>query len=411
MGKINILGINLNILSRTAVIKKIEEFLKDGKQHYIVTPNPEIVLKAQKDEEYFYIINKADIQLMDGMGLKIAGWMMGKNIPRVTGADIVKDILKFCEEQKIKIAIVNKRGGLSDPEETSKALKNQFPGLDFVIKEFNVNEDMFDYSQFNFFSPKIIFSALGAPYQEKFIYHGLSRMPYAKLCLGIGGAFDFFTRKIKRAPKIFRVLGLEWFWRLINLPFYTDRLSRLKRICAAIFIFPWKFIKWQYFLPFIYRPNVVGLLYKVENNKYYVLIVRRQGEKAHWQLPQGGVDGLSIEKAGTVELNEELNNNRFKPAAVFKNLYKYKFNKAVNMHRAGVIKRHQGYRGQKQSLFIAEFIGEDSDIKVNFWDHDDWKWVESKKLVDSVHPTRQEATKIFLNKFYEAADQKVHLLN
>jgi len=73
-------------------------------------------------------------------------------------------------------------------------------------------------------------------------------------------------------------------------------------------------------------------------------------------------------------------------------LYKYKFDKKIG-------KGFDGYKGQKQGLVIAEFFGNDSDIKINFWDHSNWKWVDNKNLIQEVHSLRKQSAKIFLDKF------------
>ena len=64
------------------------------------------------------------------------------------------------------------------------------------------------------------------------------------------------------------------------------------------------------------------------------------------------------------------------------------------------------YRGQAQGLFIGEFIGRDEDVKVNYWDHLGWKWVDSEKLVDEVHLYRKRGAQRFLKRFKEFVKQK-----
>jgi N-acetylglucosaminyldiphosphoundecaprenol N-acetyl-beta-D-mannosaminyltransferase len=92
---INILGVDIdNTIKQADLLNKINQFLNSTKQHYIVTPNPEILLQAQKDEELFYILNKADLSLADGFGLKIAAGLCGKKLQRFTGADAIIEILK-----------------------------------------------------------------------------------------------------------------------------------------------------------------------------------------------------------------------------------------------------------------------------------------------------------------------------
>jgi hypothetical protein len=92
-------------------------------------------------------------------------------------------------------------------------------------------------------------------------------------------------------------------------------------------------------------------------------------------------------------LQEETNNDKFKIQAIYKNLHRYR----IDPHHNGNL-RHTGYKGQKQSLAIAEFQGTDSDIKVNFWDHQDHKWVPADQLLAEAHPVRRTGYEIYLKK-------------
>lgn len=394
---VNILGINLSELSQTEVLKKIADFLNDGKQHYIVTPNPEIILAAHQDEEFFYVLNQASLSLADGFGLKVAAWFFGENIPRVTGADITVELLKMAAKNKTRVLILNWENGLSQINDIKSALNKKFPELIFEIinisREKFLNEEIIN--KINLFSPAILFNTLGFPYQEKLMYHNLNKLPAVKVALGIGGSFDFITEKIKRAPKWLRAIGLEWFWRLANAFNYGNSRQRIKRIYRATFVFLAKVIKVRFYYPFIYRRNVACLLFKKEGTKTMVLIAERTDIPGHWQLPQGGTDGESIEVAGSRELREELGTDKFVARASFKNVYRYLFKDRGKDDT----RMFKNYKGQSQGLFIAEFTGTDEDIKINFWDHRAWKWVPSEKLVESVHRVRRQGAGIFLNKF------------
>ncbi len=431
---INILGINISILNKKEVLKKIGRFLEDGKQHQIVTPNPEFLLSAEKDEEFFYILNNADLAVPDGIGLKFAAWAMGKNIRKITGADLVKDILKIAREKSLKVAVVNRNEGLSATEDIERILNKNYPGLKFIVK--NIERETVSSTELSSeaselssmrsmrdFQPDILFCALGAPHQEKFIYHNLKNLPSVKLAIGVGGAFDFLTGKIKRAPEFMRSLGLEWLWRLFKQPW------RRRRIYNAVIVFPILFFKWRFILPFLYRPNAVCILYRrdaprrvsatvanmeykkdaprrVSTGEYKILLVQRIEDPGHWQLPQGGTDGEDIEKAGARELREELGTDKFRIVMSYKNLWKYKFGDRIEKYiKTDVIKRKLGHKGQKQSLIIAEFLGKDEDIKINFWDHSAWKWVDAENLINEVHPMRRESNKIFLEKFKGIIDK------
>jgi len=404
METINILGVNITNLPQDEVLEKVREFLADWKPHFIVTPNPEIILEAtRKDEELWYILNHADMALADGVAVKIVAWFYKKNTERITGADLTLEILKLAQSEKKNVAIFNWRDGLSTAAEIRRILEDKFPGLNFLVEDIS-RSGPYDFAAVNKFAPDIIFCGLGFPHQEKFIYYNLANIPKARLGLAIGGSFDFLTGKTKRAPKWMRSVGLEWLWRLIKQP------KRWKRIYRAIIVFPYRFFIFFFILRWFYRRNVAGLLYKKEistdgRTEYKILIVERVGEPGHWQLPQGGTDRENLFVAGARELREELNTANFKPVAAFKNLFKYKFSRYFDKYGARV-KNQRGYKGQSQGLFIAEFTGTDSEIKINLWEHRAWRWVPSENLIETVFPARREATKIFMEKFLETVNKQ-----
>ncbi|MFA6306401.1 MAG: WecB/TagA/CpsF family glycosyltransferase [Patescibacteria group bacterium] len=240
MGLINILGVNINTFSKKQALAKIQEFLIDGRRHFIITPNPEIILAAGEDKEFFDILNKADLSLPDGVGLKITAWLMGVNFQRITGADLLKDILAIAEAQGRRVAVFNWRGGLSSYQDISQALAVYYPKLQAIAIDLDRQTDVSEgiLAPVREFKPGIIFLTLGAPYQEKFIFHNLAKLPSVKIGLGVGGAFDFLTGKLPRAPFWLRKIGLEWLWRLIKQP------ARWKRIYNAVIVFPVKFLIW-----------------------------------------------------------------------------------------------------------------------------------------------------------------------
>ncbi len=383
---IRILGIKIDKLTVKEILEKIEGFLLSNSQYYIVTLNSEMALEAQKDEEYFYILNDADLSVVDGSGLKFAGLATGNNFKRVPGADLTKKILRIAENKKLKIAVLNWSRGLSVKENIERALAEKYPDLKFIVE--NIERDLVDFAKtenlarLQKFEPNILFITLGAPYQEKFIYHNLSKIPSAKLALGVGGSFDFISGKLRRAPLIFQKLGIEWFWRLIMQPW------RWRRIYNAVIIFPYKFIKWRFINRFFYRKNVVGFIFNDQNQ---VLIVSRAGERDYWGLPQGGVDSEeSDDDAILREMKEETNIDNIDILRKFENIYKYKWPKGYT---------HSGYKGQRQTLYILKFNGENNEIKLSPWELKDWKWVEIDKLISEADEVHKKAYQIFLEKF------------
>ncbi len=72
-----ILGVKISNFTKKETLQKVESFLFDGGQHHIVTPNPEMIVLAQRDEEFKKILNEADLAVADGAGLIFASRILG----------------------------------------------------------------------------------------------------------------------------------------------------------------------------------------------------------------------------------------------------------------------------------------------------------------------------------------------
>lgn len=239
MTEFEILKIKIHKLAEYEVKNKLHYFLQSEQQHQIVTVNPEFIIKAQDDENFFNTINNASLATMDGTGLVYALQFMGHDVSlddRLTGVDLTKIILSLASNENLKVLFCVNEYGLTPLDEFFISIKNQYPDLDFRVG----NQDS-SLEKAQTFEPHIVLAGLGAPEQDLWLNQNIKKMPSVKIAVGVGGTFDFISGKIKRAPKIMRSFGLEWLWRLSIQP------SRAKRIINATIIFPYMVIKYKYF--------------------------------------------------------------------------------------------------------------------------------------------------------------------
>ena len=224
-----ILGVKIDNLTIEEAFQKIEGFLEDGQQRYIVTPNPEFLIKAQQDREFRRILNQADLAVADGIGLIFASWFLGQSLKgRITGVDLMEGICQRAVQKKWLIYLFGAVEGVA--ERTVDNLKEKYPGLQVKVWQSDSQQEISP-------RPIILFVALGAPKQEKWIVQNLEKMSLVKLAVGVGGTFDFISGQVRRAPKFLQRLGLEWLWRLFYQPW------RIKRIFNAVVKFPWLILR------------------------------------------------------------------------------------------------------------------------------------------------------------------------
>ncbi len=228
--QVYIFGTRIDNLSKKEILDKIVNFVGQKKFHYIVTLNPEILLKTKKNISFQKIVNNSDLNISDGIGIKFAFWRYGHKLKsRYTGIDLMWDVLEIANRDNLQVFLLANENGLSSWQETAKSIKKVYPKL--KIKGQNVNQNnCFDTTSIK---SDILFTNFGAPLQEKILANIKKNNSVSlKLGIGVGGSFDYITGRVSRAPELVRNLGLEWLYRLIRQP------NRFKRILTAVVIFP-----------------------------------------------------------------------------------------------------------------------------------------------------------------------------
>lgn len=234
LSKKNILGIGFTDAKETEVLEYILQGLEKDKQKYsIFTPNPEILMLANSMPEYKNIVNSAKLALPDGIGVMIAGKVMGEELKqRITGVDFVESLCKAVAEKPITVGFLGAGSGIA--EQTAKCLINKFPNLKVVFTERGGPDDktvhlIKDQKK----EIDILFVAFGSPKQEIWISENLNELP-VKIAIGVGGAFDLISGKVKRAPLWIQKSGFEWLFRLINQPWRVKRQFALIRFVMLV---------------------------------------------------------------------------------------------------------------------------------------------------------------------------------
>jgi N-acetylglucosaminyldiphosphoundecaprenol N-acetyl-beta-D-mannosaminyltransferase len=214
---IQILGVNFEKYTKKSVVALVEESFLQKKNLRIATINPEFLLEGLRNKSFQESLTHADVRTVDGFGIKLIAWFRGVSLTRVTGADLLPELLLWAEQHEVPLTIYNQEMGLSTESDIRQALGHAYPRL-----KISCNRELPVYS--------LVLCTYGAPEQELF----LDMLGVAGIKMGVGGAIDYLTGKQKRAPQFLRVIGLEWLWRLILQP------KRMKRIWNAVVVFPWK---------------------------------------------------------------------------------------------------------------------------------------------------------------------------
>ncbi len=237
MKRVKLLGYEIDTYDFSGAVANATELMSADKVSQVVTINPEMFETAHNDSDFAEILNKAEMVIPDGIGVKIGLKIMGENVNRIAGIDFAREMINVAAEKKLPIALIGAK-----PEIVEKAvlnLKRELPDLNIAYYHdgyFDEWDEIMDELKNS--SSKLILVALGSPKQEKFVYEAKKRLD-SGLMIGVGGSFDVWSGVVERAPEIYQKLGLEWLYRTIKQP------ERFKRIFPALPLFVLKVLKYR----------------------------------------------------------------------------------------------------------------------------------------------------------------------
>lgn len=238
---VRILGVDIDNIDIDEAGKITKELVETSNKtcKIVVAPNTEFIMMAQKDEEFFDVLKSADLATPDSVGIMLGGKFQKKTFKqRIPGQAYFRKVLEIGEKENWSFYLL---GGKDDvPKIAAENLKKIYPNINIV----GYHEGFFELEgeekviqEINSLKPNVLFVAMGAPLQEKWIAKYKNDLK-VDVAAGQGGTFDYEAGKIKRAPKIFQKLCIEWLWRLILQP------SRIIRMLALpVYLFKITFTK------------------------------------------------------------------------------------------------------------------------------------------------------------------------
>ncbi|MDI6731982.1 MAG: WecB/TagA/CpsF family glycosyltransferase [Candidatus Margulisbacteria bacterium] len=216
METVSFAGVKVDNLSLLEAIQRVGKYLQESRPHLIVTPNPEIIVTAQKDHELREIINNADLRVPDGISMVVVSRILGRPLKeRVSGIDLMLKIIEKYGD-KFKIFLLGSAPGIAD--EAADKLVQKYPALKIVGTMHGFfGDDLEALQKIENCQPDILFVGLGAGRQEKWLNHHLKNLNLP-VAMVIGGSLDVISDRKKRAPFWTQKMGVEWLYRLFTEP-------------------------------------------------------------------------------------------------------------------------------------------------------------------------------------------------
>ncbi|MBQ3463009.1 MAG: WecB/TagA/CpsF family glycosyltransferase [Clostridia bacterium] len=236
MEKVNILGVNVDMVTISEAADLIMKFMDEAKFHSVFTPNSEIIMQAYRNPEFAELLNRSDLLTADGIGVVHASKILKKPIKeRAAGFDIAKQVLEKMNYTDHKLFLFGGKPGVA--EKAAENLKKEYPELNIAGTRngyFKEEDEPDIVEEINASGADMLFVCLGAPKQEQWIDRNRDALTSVRVAMGIGGSLDVFAGTVQRAPEIFCKTGMEWFYRLCKEPWRAKRMADLPKFAATV---------------------------------------------------------------------------------------------------------------------------------------------------------------------------------
>jgi N-acetylglucosaminyldiphosphoundecaprenol N-acetyl-beta-D-mannosaminyltransferase len=213
-----VVSARIDALGTDQAIARVVAWLRAGESRCVLFVHPHALNLASGDPTLRADLAAADLVLPDGIGIRVAGTLLGLRFPaNVNGTDLVPELLVELSAERLPVALI---GGAPGIAEGAAARWQSRTGVTVVgaWDGFRTPEEYRAIaSTVARAGPCLVLVGMGSPTQERFARDYLEGLP-GIVAMTVGGLFDFVSGTKPRAPLPVRELGLEWAWRLVHEP-------------------------------------------------------------------------------------------------------------------------------------------------------------------------------------------------
>ena len=235
MTRFTLLGVPVDPLTEAEAVDWVAGAVSEGRPRLVISVNPERIMHAARDPAFAAVLREADLALADGAGAVWAARRLGHHLPeRVAGVDFVEALAARGAAQGWRFFFLG--GGPGVAEAAGRILRDRYPG--FILTGTHAGSpdpagDAATIEAVRSSGAQLLFLAYGAGAEEAWLARNLAASG-ASVGMGVGGAFDFISGRVRRAPPWMRNLGLEWLHRLGNEPWRWRRMIALPRFVIRV---------------------------------------------------------------------------------------------------------------------------------------------------------------------------------
>lgn len=216
---IKLFGLSIENVRLPEATRSVIEDAELARRRLVFFVNAHCVNVAATNPAYLEALQRTDRLFADGSGLALASRLADSPlVDNVNGTDMFPSLCEQAAQRDLPIALLG-----AEPvvvERCAENMQRRFPRLQVAWTHhgyFSAEEEPQMIERLNRSGARILLVALGVPRQELWLTRCAPQIE-VPVQMAVGGLFDFYSGRRKRAPALLRRAGLEWTFRLAQEP-------------------------------------------------------------------------------------------------------------------------------------------------------------------------------------------------
>lgn len=215
----DLFGIPVHAMRMRDVIETVDHAIRSRSALLIGVVNAAKVVNMRRSATLHEAVTDADVTLADGMSIVWASRLLRRPLPeRVAGVDLMFEMLALADRNRYRVFCL----GASEEIVTRVAerVRADYPNAIVAGQRngyFKLEEEEAVADEVRRSQADMLFVAISPPKKEEFLARWSAHMD-VPVCHGVGGSFDVYAGKVRRAPRLWQMVGMEWLYRVIQEP-------------------------------------------------------------------------------------------------------------------------------------------------------------------------------------------------
>jgi len=214
-------GVRLDPLAPDQLPARVCSFVSCGLSHVIhfLPAHPTVI--ARSNPAYRDVLNRGDLNLVDGASVALAARLFGHTAARTTGSDALLMLPRLGLRSRLRHYLYG--GAPQVDAQLKERFERDCPGIEVVgvesppFRDLDNEELVRTATRIREAGTDLLWVGIGTPRQD-LVADRLRTLAAAPVILCVGAAFDFVAGSKRRAPRWVRWIGMEWLFRLGTEP-------------------------------------------------------------------------------------------------------------------------------------------------------------------------------------------------